>query len=81
VALATPNVFVRDIALAGLAVIALHLFAAIRVGGGTVKDVAVLAMAPFYIVWKILLIPRVLVASRSGAAWVRTERAREEKLP
>jgi cellulose synthase/poly-beta-1,6-N-acetylglucosamine synthase-like glycosyltransferase len=71
----------REIALAGLSVVVLHLFAAILVGGGTMKDVAVLAAAPFYIVWKILLIPKLFATSRSGAAWVRTERAKEEKIP
>ena len=71
----------REIALAGLSAVVLHLFAAILVGGGTTKDVAVLAAAPLYIVWKILLIPKLFATSRSGAAWVRTERAKEEKIP
>lgn len=71
----------REIALAGLGAVALHLFAAILVGGGTVKDIAALAAAPLYIVWKILLIPKLVATSRSGAAWVRTERAKEEKVP
>ncbi len=70
-----------EIAVAGLCAVVLHLFAAIFVGGGTMKDVAVLAAAPFYIVWKILLIPKLIATSRSGAAWVRTERAKEEKAP
>ena len=81
VALLAPIPLVRGVALVGLAVVVLHLFAAIRVGGGTMKDVAVLAAAPFYIVWKLLLIPKLLATSRSGAAWVRTERTKEEKLP
>lgn len=74
-AAATPFWFARDLGLAGLAVVLIHLFAAIYVGGGTLKDAAVLLAAPFYIVWKILLIPRLVRTSRSGAAWVRTERA------
>jgi len=69
------------IALAGLGVVIVHLCAAIFVGAGTMKDVAVLAAAPLYIVWKILLIPKLIATSRSGAAWVRTERAKEEKVP
>ena len=69
------------IALAGLGVVVLHLFAAIFVGAGTMKDVAVLATAPLYIVWKILLIPKLIATSRSGAAWVRTERPKGEKVP
>ena len=88
-AAAIPFWLARDIGLAGLAVVVVHLFAAIRVGGGSLKDVAVLLAAPFYVVWKILLIPRLVRTSRSGAAWVRTERANSdpaspatmEKLP
>jgi cellulose synthase/poly-beta-1,6-N-acetylglucosamine synthase-like glycosyltransferase len=69
----------REMALAGLCAVVLHLFAAILLGGGTMKDVAVLAAAPLYIVWKILLLPKLIATSRSGAAWVRTERAKEGK--
>ena len=43
--------------------------------------IAVLAAAPFYVLWKVLLLPRVIASSRSGAAWVRTERTGEKKLP
>jgi hypothetical protein len=71
---------VRGIGLAGLGVVGLHLTAAILVGGGTFKDVAVLLTAPFYILWKLLLIPKLIATSRSGAGWVRTEH-KEEKLP
>lgn len=77
----TPFAPARDLGLAGLAVVVFHLFAAIRTGGGSWKDASVLAAAPFYIVWKILLIPRIVATSRSGAAWVRTERTGENKLP
>jgi hypothetical protein len=74
-AAAVPFWPARDLGVAGLAVVLIHLFAAIRVGGGSAKDVAVLLAAPFYVIWKILLIPRLVRSSRSGAAWVRTERA------
>jgi cellulose synthase/poly-beta-1,6-N-acetylglucosamine synthase-like glycosyltransferase len=80
-ALVAPSNLVRGVALAGLATVVLHLIAAIFVGGGTVKDLGILAVAPVYILWKILLIPKLIATSRSGAAWVRTERPREEKLP
>lgn len=73
-AAATPFRLARDLGVAGLAVVLIHLFAAIRVGGGSLRDVAVLLAAPFYVVWKILLIPRLVRTSGSGAAWVRTER-------
>lgn len=81
IALLAPMVAIRVAALAGLGIVGLHLIGAIAVGGGTAKDVAVLAVAPFYILWKILLIPKLIATSRSGASWVRTERANEEKAP
>jgi cellulose synthase/poly-beta-1,6-N-acetylglucosamine synthase-like glycosyltransferase len=81
IALVAPSPLVRSVALAGLGIVCLHLIAAISVGGGTIKDVAVLAAAPLYILWKILLIPKLIATSRSGATWVRTARTKEEKLP
>jgi cellulose synthase/poly-beta-1,6-N-acetylglucosamine synthase-like glycosyltransferase len=81
IALVAPVTIVRATALAGLGIVGLHLIGAIATGGGTVKDVAVLAAAPFYIGWKILLIPKLIASSRSGALWVRTARANEEKAP
>jgi hypothetical protein len=43
-------------------------------GGGGWRDLITLLAAPFYVLWKILLIPALIKASRSEAAWVRTER-------
>lgn len=74
-ALPTPFAPARIVALAGLGMVAAHLFAAIGLSGGGPGDFAALLAAPFYIVWKILLLPRLLRNARSGAAWVRTERA------
>lgn len=73
-ALAVPSDLSRIAGAAGLGVVALHLVGAVRLAGG---DFAALAAAPFYVIWKILMLPRVLRSSRSGAAWVRTERAGE----
>jgi cellulose synthase/poly-beta-1,6-N-acetylglucosamine synthase-like glycosyltransferase len=71
----TPFWPVRTIAFAGLSIVALHLIAAIRIAGGGLIEFSVLLAAPFYIVWKIVLIPRLLKTSRSKSAWIRTERA------
>jgi cellulose synthase/poly-beta-1,6-N-acetylglucosamine synthase-like glycosyltransferase len=71
----------RAIALAGLGVVALHLIAAIRVTGGGMPEIAALLGAPFYIVWKLLLIPRLIRTSHRGAAWVRTEREPQRNIP
>ncbi|MBX3278360.1 MAG: glycosyltransferase [Acidobacteria bacterium] len=73
-ALVAPYAPARIYAAAGLAVVALHLFAALVVGGGGWRDVAALATAPFYILWKAALLPKMFRAARSDAAWVRTER-------
>lgn len=73
-ALVAPYAPARIYAAAGLTVVALHLFAALVVGGGGWRDVAALATAPFYILWKVALLPRMFRAARSDAAWVRTER-------
>ena len=81
IAAASPWWLPRGLGLAGLAVIALHLCAAIRVGGGGLRDLAVLGAAPFYVAWKVALLPRLFRASRSNTAWVRTARAREGELP
>ena len=80
-AVVTPFWPIRFIALAGLAVVAVHLAAAIRVTGGGLPEFSALLAAPFYIVWKILLIPRLVKTSRSGTAWVRTERASQRNIP
>jgi cellulose synthase/poly-beta-1,6-N-acetylglucosamine synthase-like glycosyltransferase len=72
---------VRILALIGLGVVALHLIAAIRTTGGGIKDFAALLGAPFYILWKIMLVPRLLKTSKTGSAWVRTERAQERNVP
>jgi cellulose synthase/poly-beta-1,6-N-acetylglucosamine synthase-like glycosyltransferase len=70
----TPFWPVRGVALAGLSIVALHLLTGIRVTGGGWREVTALLGAPFYVLWKILLLPRIFRSSRSGAAWVRTER-------
>jgi hypothetical protein len=65
---------VRAAGLVGLGVVAFHLIAAIVVGGGGARDAMALLAAPFYMLWKLLLIPALLKSSRSETAWVRTER-------
>ncbi len=69
----------RLIGLAGLGIVALHLLVAIVVGGGGWQEIVVLLCAPFYVAWKIMLLPAVLASSRAKTAWVRTERDHEEK--
>jgi hypothetical protein len=71
----------RFAAAAGLATLAIHVAAAIRVGGGGRADLRALAQAPAYVLWKILRAGRIVRAARPGAAWVRTAREGEPKEP
>ncbi len=80
-AAATPFGPVRAIASAGLAVVALHLLTAVRLMGGGFRDFAILLTAPLYVLWKILLIPKLVRSARSGSAWIRTERAAPRNAP
>jgi cellulose synthase/poly-beta-1,6-N-acetylglucosamine synthase-like glycosyltransferase len=80
-AVAFPFAPVRLYGLAGLALVLLHVLAGVLVSRGGWRDVAALAAAPFYVVWKVLMIPLLIRTSRSSSAWVRTEREQEQKKP
>ena len=69
-----PHPWTLGYGLFALALLACHVLVAIRVGGGTVNDVAALAAAPFYIVWKLTLVKALKRNAKRDAAWVRTER-------
>jgi cellulose synthase/poly-beta-1,6-N-acetylglucosamine synthase-like glycosyltransferase len=77
VAATTPLPLVRDLGLAGLAVVTLHLGAAIASGASVTRDLAILASAPFYVLWKLMLIPSLLRSARPSNDWVRTARNAE----
>ena len=94
VAASTPLAPVRIIGLAGLGVVLVHLLAAIAAnrgaasegatnlaGGSVSSDLAALASAPFYVLWKLLLIPTLLRSSRRSNDWVRTARNAEAHTP
>jgi hypothetical protein len=74
VALCLPVTWLRLYALAGFAVIALHLFSAAVYGPGLRASARILIAAPGYIVWKLRMLPQIWEASRSDASWVRTHR-------
>jgi cellulose synthase/poly-beta-1,6-N-acetylglucosamine synthase-like glycosyltransferase len=79
--LPTPSILVRGFAEMGLLTAVLHLSAAAFAAGNGFRDLAALASAPFYILWKLFLIPRVFQASRKNAEWIRTERVAEVIKP
>jgi GT2 family glycosyltransferase len=66
--------FVQWFAFAGLGVVLLHVSVTLLTCGGTWKDVCLLGVAPFYMMWKLSLLPALVRAARPEAAWVRTAR-------
>jgi cellulose synthase/poly-beta-1,6-N-acetylglucosamine synthase-like glycosyltransferase len=74
IALVAPAGMVRDYGILALGFIAAHVLTGIAVGGGGLRDVTALAVAPFYVGWKLAMLPLVWRASRRNAEWVRTER-------
>ena len=74
-ALATPIAVVRIYAACSLLLVWVHLLAAIAIGGGSWRDLLSLFSAPFYILWKLKVIPQLLSNARKGTTWVRTPRA------
>ena len=73
-ALALPVAWSRAYALAGFALVILHVAAAIVVGRGGWRDLLALAAAPFYMLWKLTLVKALARSARRDAEWVRTER-------
>ena len=74
-ALISPIETVRFYGLAAVAMMAVHiLLAAIRGGAGW-SVLASLAVAPFYVLWKLTMIPRIWRTSAKTANWARTERS------
>jgi hypothetical protein len=80
VCLATPVPVVRDLGVIGVAIVLLHLIAAIVVGGGEWQDLVALGAAPFYVFWKVLMIPSMLRSARPKQEWVRTDRSTDSEV-
>ncbi len=64
----------RTFALVGLTVIALHVLAALRVGGARREHLAALLSTPAYIGWKLSAVGATLRAATGRTGWVRTAR-------
>jgi len=80
ITLAIPVFPVRLYACIALVVVTLHVLAAIVLGGGGIRDLVALAVAPFYVIWKLALLPKVLINASGKADWVRTERAGKSEI-
>ncbi len=70
--LAVHWLHVFALACAGVAV--LYVIQAALLGDEPLRDLAALAAAPLYLIWKALITPLVLRQSRSRAEWARTKR-------
>jgi cellulose synthase/poly-beta-1,6-N-acetylglucosamine synthase-like glycosyltransferase len=77
--LAAPSAWLRGYAALSLALVFLHLAGAVWRSGGGWRDLAPLVIAPFYVIWKLLMIPTLIRTSTSKSAWVRTERVATEE--
>ena len=69
-----PVQWVRIYAVTSIAIILMHVLAAVFAGPRWIRTLRLLVMVPFYLLWKLRLIPNVLRASSVKAAWVRTDR-------
>jgi cellulose synthase/poly-beta-1,6-N-acetylglucosamine synthase-like glycosyltransferase len=73
-ALASGGATVQGLALAGVAVVALHVGLALWLIGARREHLRALLAVPLYLLWKLSLLGATLRASRRRAAWVRTTR-------
>jgi cellulose synthase/poly-beta-1,6-N-acetylglucosamine synthase-like glycosyltransferase len=69
-----PLPLLQFYALAGLLLVVAHVLIAIRLGGGGFDDIKALATVPFYILWKLTLMPKLWRNARNNAQWQRTDR-------
>jgi cellulose synthase/poly-beta-1,6-N-acetylglucosamine synthase-like glycosyltransferase len=69
-----PVGWVRIYALVSISIILMHVLAAVFAGPKCLRTLRLLVVVPFYLIWKMRLVPSVLRASSAKAAWVRTDR-------
>jgi cellulose synthase/poly-beta-1,6-N-acetylglucosamine synthase-like glycosyltransferase len=60
-------------AAAALFIVAAHTVAAVLLYG-TRRDFLAFLEIPRYVLWKLVRLPRILLASRAGTSWIRTKR-------
>ncbi|MBB6142802.1 cellulose synthase/poly-beta-1,6-N-acetylglucosamine synthase-like glycosyltransferase [Silvibacterium bohemicum] len=69
-----PLPAVRIYGLLSLAIVFAHVLLAAWAGPHFFRTLRLLALSPFYILWKFRLVPKLLRASQAEAAWIRTSR-------
>ena len=72
--LAIPFLPTQVYAASALGLVAVHVAAAIAVGGGSTDDLKALLKAPGYILWKTRMLKNIFAASKKDQDWVRTGR-------
>lgn len=73
-----PYGWSRALAALGLLVLALHVLAAAWVGRLSPRHLGALLFVPFYLIWKVWLIPAIGAAAGRHAAWLRTPRDKDK---
>ncbi|MDD5274115.1 MAG: glycosyltransferase [Methylovulum sp.] len=73
-ALLMPLPVVHYYAFAAVLLVLAHVLLAIKCAGGGFEEVKALATVPFYMAWKLTLMPRLLRNARDNAQWQRTDR-------
>jgi cellulose synthase/poly-beta-1,6-N-acetylglucosamine synthase-like glycosyltransferase len=79
--LAWPADFARTYAVMALLLVVIHALVAVRVGGGGLRDLYALSVAPFYIIWKLTILRLIGRSSARNASWVRTAREGGDEKP
>jgi len=74
VAACMPVPWLRIYARVAFGVLLLHIAAAAFKGVGFWTALKALSIAPFYVLWKLWMVPEIWRTSRLDAAWVRTQR-------
>ena len=69
-----PVALFQYYAVVGLLLVFAHVLIAVRLGGGGLAEIKTLATVPFYILWKLTLLPRLWRNARENAPWQRTDR-------
>ena len=73
-AMTTPIALVRFYAAGALGLAVVHMLAGVMVGGGSWRDVSTLLLAPWYLIWKLRMLPSLFRSARQDTTWIRTER-------
>ncbi len=69
-----PFPFLRYYGLFGLSCVTLYLALTLSLAKEWRKNLAAIGLAPFYVLWKILILPKIFKGSKKKGEWTRTER-------